>query len=161
MWVPILLIIIVIFVLKSIMSSHKAAVIPMQVSCVSQSNGSSGCKFTGCTTVAGVCEPAPPVFTPIPVTKPIASGPMPGPMPVHCCHIIATFPIDAPLPPPIKILQPVRPITPVRKCGGPVFQRCLGPLGGPTDCQALTTLGGNYCAYSGNNTGGSSRRRLL
>lgn len=84
----IIIIVAVVLLLKFLATSHKAAAIAIETSCMSQSCGGSGDSFFGNTTVAGVCEPHPSM----------------PPVTIHCCHIVAHFPVD---PPPIAIQKPI------------------------------------------------------
>lgn len=130
MWI--LILILAIFVLKNIMSSHNAAnaVTPPSTPVTLLSGGGSGVgdTFTGCTIAAGVCEPVQPSIK-FPITCSSGGG---NRATAHCCHILVThFPVD---PPPIKIQTkyptPVRPPVQPIHVGGPIFEcGCGMPIG--------------------------------
>lgn len=98
MWIVI--IIALVLLLKSLMSSNRAAAISTKTVYVSQACGSSGdCFYTGRTIAAGVSEPCHNLLACDAQRPCFASVPT-----IHCCHIVTRFPVT---PPPIKIQTPV------------------------------------------------------
>lgn len=96
----IIIIVAIVLLLKFLATSHKAAAVAIKTSCISTASGGAGDSFFGNTTVAGVCEPHPSL----------------PPTTIHCCHIVAHFPVD---PPPIAIQKPI-PIVMPKPLPGPM-----------------------------------------